>query len=215
MVNTLNDTELRVLGCLIEKQLATPAYYPLTLNSLLSACNQRSNRDPVTDYPEHEVQQALGSLMDKGYASRIRITGSRVDKFGHNVPDLLDLSPRETAVLAELMLRGAQTPGELKQRASRMTVLEGLEDVHQSIESLAAQSLVLKLERMPGQKERRYKHLLGDESAHDESATQAPAPAAHPVQAEQGAGLFARVDALELEVAELRQEVERLRQERG
>lgn len=210
MQKSLDEVELRVLGCLIEKQLATPAYYPLSLNSLVSACNQKSNREPVVDYPEDMVELGLGGLMDKGLASRIRSSESRVDKYGHLVYEALDILPQETAIMAELMLRGAQTPGELKQRASRMAPFDTLEDVHSALDSLMEQGLVLRHERRPGRKERRYSHLLSVEA--DGAAPEpAPAESAPVVEASAGSGLEERVISLEQEVRRLRQELDELK----
>ena len=197
----LNEQELRVLGCLIEKQLATPAYYPLSLNSLASACNQKSNRDPVVSFSEQEVERALSALRDKGLAARIRSADSRVDKYGHQVGDVLDISLQETAIMAELMLRGPQTPGELKQRASRMVMLNSLEEVHAALDSLIAQGLVLRHERQPGRKENRYSHLMGLAGPPAETVQASPV---RPPGAEGG---------LEARVARLEQEVERLARE--
>ena len=207
----LNNMELRVLGCLVEKQLATPAYYPLTLNSLLAACNQKSNRDPVISLSEDDVERGLKGLMAKSLASRIKSAESRVDKYGHQMPDVFNLPPQELAVMAELMLRGAQTPGELKQRASRMVAFDTLDDVLRVLDSLIEQGLVLRHERQPGRKERRYSHLLSEEgaesapapaSAGEDRAETAPAPS----------GYEERLTALEDEVRRLRQEIDELKQ---
>lgn len=213
MHEKMSNSELRVLGCLMEKQLATPAYYPLTVNSLVIACNQKSNRDPVVNFAEAEVEAALHGLMGKGYASRIRSAESRVDKYGHSAGDAFDLSPAETAVLAELFLRGQQTPGELKQRASRMVGMDSLDDVHNVIEALMGQGLAMKLGRNPGQKESRYTHLLGIEAEPlSEGHTSSVEPA--PVEHEQRPGLYERIEALEAEVRSLRNELNALRRER-
>jgi len=207
----LDSMELRVLGCLIEKQLATPAYYPLTLNSLVSACNQKSNRDPVLSLSEDEVERGLSSLRDKSLASRIKSAESRVDKYGHLMEDAFNMPPMEMAVMAELMLRGPQTPGELKQRASRMVSMNSLDDVHRVLDSLIEQGLVLRHERQPGRKERRYSHLLSDEAqetahaaasgGHDDSLV-----SAGPREYEE------RLTALEEEVRKLKEELDELRQ---
>ena len=215
----LSQKQLRVLGCLIEKQLSTPTYYPLSINTLLNACNQRSNRDPITVYGDSDIEAALSALMHEGFASRIRVTGSRVEKYSHQIYDRLDISPREAAVLAELMLRGPQTPGELNTRASRMTSFEGLEEVDITLGSLIEAGFVIRLERMPGQKERRYAHQLGQaETAHVQEHTESGyTEIAHiqddilPASDIATGGLDGRVQALEAEVARLRAEVDFMR----
>jgi len=213
MEHRFDEMELRVLGCLIEKQLATPAYYPLTLNLLVAACNQKSNRDPVLSLSEDEVERGLRGLMDKGLASRIKSAESRVDKFGHQMADVLNMPPSEMAVMAELMLRGPQTPGELKQRASRMVSLNSLDDVHSVLDSLIDQSLVLRHERQPGRKERRYSHLLSEEAgeAAPESEPAPPVPATGMTASAERA-LENRVSTLEQEVRRLRREIDELKQ---
>lgn len=233
MKDNLKEDELRVLGCLIEKQLATPAYYPLTFNSLMNACNQRSNREPVSDYSDSEVRSALEGLMDKGFATRIRSAESRVDKFGHLAADALDISTHELAIMAELMLRGAQTPGELNQRAARMAPIETLQQVHVTLDSLMALGLVVRLERQPGRKEHRYAQRLGGEVSSgaldsDVSPAEGVPSGASGVGADSaassdaGAGnngpaiaLEARVAALEAEVSRLRQELHELKRSGG
>jgi len=210
MQKSLDEVELRVLGCLVEKQLATPAYYPLSLNSLVSACNQKSNRDPVADYPEDAVERGLGGLMDKGFASRIRSSESRVYKYGHLVYDALGTLPEETAIMAELMLRGAQTPGELKQRASRMVPFDSLEHVNSALDSLIEQGLVLRHERQPGRKERRYSHLLSAD-VNETAPEPAQAESAPAMEASTASALEGRVSALEQEVRRLRQELDELK----
>ena len=213
--------ECRALGCLLEKEMSTPENYPLTLKALMAACNQRSNRDPVSQHSRDEVKHSLQNLMDKGMASKIRVTGSRVAKYGHEISTALDILPREAAVLAELMLRGAQTPGELKQRASRMTAFDDLEDVHDTLESLLEQGFVTRHERMPGQKERRYAQMLGapvvtQASTDEPDLPVSPASLSPAVTTgEDSTGLQGRVDALEREVRSLRQGIEALRRKMG
>lgn len=229
----LNQYELRVLGCLIEKQLTTPAYYPLTLNSLVNACNQRSNREPVVSYSEADVRDALDGLMARGLATRIRSAGSRSDKFGHLTPEALDIAIPELAIMAEIMLRGPQTPGELNQRAGRMAPFETLEQVHLILDALMGLGLIAKLDRQPGRKEHRYAHLLGVDSnsgpvglasAPPEDALPAGSGVVYGGSADGSSGdsvpglesaLEARVSALESEVSRLRQEIEELKHPSG
>jgi uncharacterized protein YceH (UPF0502 family) len=158
----LDDREIRILGCLIEKELTTPEYYPLSLNSLTNACNQKSNRNPVISYDEAVVEQGLDSLQSKGLARKTLTAGSRVDKYLHTILDRFDLSKPEMAVLCELMLRGPQTAGELRSRADRMSSFENLDKVEETLRGLMdhGPALIILLPREPGRKERRYAHLL-------------------------------------------------------
>jgi uncharacterized protein YceH (UPF0502 family) len=156
----LSDSETRVLGCMLEKQLTTPDIYPLTLNSLRLACNQSTNRDPVVDYDDATLRDALHRLERRGYVRLASGRGSRAPKYRHLLAEALPLSAEEHAVLCVLLLRGAQTPGELKQRAERMHSFGDLDEVHDTLERLIARGLVARLERRPGQKEERYEHLL-------------------------------------------------------
>lgn len=164
MLRPLDNIECRVLGCLAEKELATPDYYPLSLNSLTSACNQKSNRDPVMDLDEAAVQGALDSLLHLGLATRSS-EGGRVPKFCHNLEGKLHLDPPELSVLAELLLRGPQTPGELRQRAGRMHPFATLEEIDGVLSELMERDmpLVARLPRQPGRKEHRFAQLLGEE----------------------------------------------------
>lgn len=159
----LTETEVRVLGSLIEKQITTPEYYPLTLNSLTAACNQKNNRNPVTALAESEVEQALDSLRDKNLAYVFHGSNSRVPKFKHVAPENLQLNPAELAAMCVLMLSGPQTMGEIRTRGSRMYDFSGLEEVEQTLHSLSTREtepLVTKLARQPGQKDARFAHLL-------------------------------------------------------
>ena len=159
----LTETEVRVLGSLIEKQITTPEYYPLTLNSLTAACNQKNNRNPVTSFAESEVEQALDSLRDRNLAYVFHGSTSRVPKFKHVAPENLQLNPAELAVMCVLMLSGPQTMGEIRTRGSRMYDFSGLEEVEQTLHSLStreSEPLVTKLARQPGQKDARFAHLL-------------------------------------------------------
>ncbi len=165
MSEILTETETRVVGALIEKQLTTPEYYPLTLNSLIAACNQKSNRDPVVSFDEETVQKSLDILRDKNIVYVFYGSTSRVPKYKHILPDVLELEPSETAVLCVLMLRGAQTLGELRERTSRLYEFSGLGEVNETLDNLMRREepLVIKLERLPGQKEARFAHLLSGE----------------------------------------------------
>jgi uncharacterized protein len=187
--------EVRVLGCLIEKQRTTPDVYPLSLNALRLACNQSTNRDPVVEYDEPTIRQALERLDRKRWARLASGRGSRAAKFRHLLDDALGLDGAETSLLAVLMLRGPQTPGELKQRTERLHTFESTGEVEQTLERLSGRELVSRLDRRPGQKEERWEHLLGADLA----ATSEPARAA--------SSLEERVAALEREVAALRSQL--------
>ena len=160
----LDPVEIRVLGCLVEKQRTTPDVYPLSLNSLRSACNQTTNRDPVVDYDEPMIRSALDRLSRRGWVRLASGPGSRAVKYRHLLDDTLVLPDPELAVLTVLMLRGSQTPGELKQRAERIYPFESLADVERTLVELVGRELAARLPRRPGQKEERYSHLLGDEA---------------------------------------------------
>lgn len=165
MTEKLTEVEARVVGALIEKQLTTPEYYPLTLNSLIAACNQKSNREPVVAFDEETVSKALENLREKNMVYVFYGSSSRVPKYKHILPDVLELEPSETAVLCVLMLRGAQTIGELRERTHRLYEFSGLDDVHETLFALERREepLIVKLERLPGQKEARFAHLLSGE----------------------------------------------------
>jgi uncharacterized protein len=156
--------ELRVLGCLIEKQRTTPDAYPLSLNSLRLACNQATNRDPVVDYDERQIKAALERMSDRGWTRFASGASSRALKYRHLLDEALSLSAGEISLLAVLMLRGPQTLGELKTRSERLHRFDSLELVAQTLESLAERELVTRLPRRPGQKEDRYSQLLGGET---------------------------------------------------
>jgi uncharacterized protein YceH (UPF0502 family) len=153
--------EIRLLGCLIEKQRTTPDAYPLSLNSLRLAANQSTNRDPVLDLDETTVRDAVRRLGDRGWARLASGAGSRAIKYRHLLDDALSLTPSQLAILAVLMLRGPQTPGELKSRTERLYPFPSLDDVHRTLQDLADRELVERLPRRPGQKEERYRQLLG------------------------------------------------------
>jgi uncharacterized protein YceH (UPF0502 family) len=163
LLTELNETEVRVLGSLVEKQVTTPEYYPLTLNALMLACNQKNNRYPVTSYTEGEVAQALESLREKNLAYVFYGSTSRVPKYKHVLPEVMHLTQPELALICVLLLRGPQTPGELATRAFRLHEFSGLEEVESTLNSLISREpdpLVTRLSRQPGQKEVRYAHLL-------------------------------------------------------
>ena len=166
--------EIRVLGCLIEKQRTTPDAYPLSLNSLRLACNQSTNREPVVEYDEPTVRAALDRLGRKGWTRLASGPGSRTAKHRQLFDEAVGLSDGETALLCVLMLRGPQTPGELKQRTERMHRFASLEQIEQGLSALAARELVEQLPRRPGQKEQRFAHLLGSEAEEDRVVEAAP-----------------------------------------
>jgi uncharacterized protein len=153
--------EIRVLGCLIEKQRTTPDVYPLSLNALRLACNQTTNRDPVVTYEEREIKAALDRMAHRGWTRFAGSAGSRALKYRHLLDEALQLSEQELVLLGVLMLRGPQTLGELKQRSERMHRFESLAHVAETLDALAARELVVRMDRQPGQKEERYMQLLG------------------------------------------------------
>jgi uncharacterized protein YceH (UPF0502 family) len=205
----LNPTEVRVLGSLIEKDITTPDYYPLSLNALVNACNQKNNRDPIMTLDEDSVRHALGSLQEKRLAGPAGGADSRVTKYEHRLQEVFNFDRREIAILCVLLLRGPQTPGELRGRGERMYRFETLDDVQSTIQRLTDRqpSLVKVLPRQPGTKESRYIHLFGDVPADD--PTLPPAPR----QTSTSAHNESRVALLESEMESLRQEVAELRQQ--
>jgi uncharacterized protein len=166
----LDAVEIRVLGCLVEKQRTTPDIYPLTLNALRLACNQSTNRDPVVDYDEVKIRTALAGLSRRGYARLASGPTSRAVKYRHLLDEALELDDAEISVLTVLMLRGAQTPGELKQRAERLHRFGSVHEVIETLEWLVERELVARHPRRPGQKEERYEHLLGADRAAEAAA---------------------------------------------
>jgi uncharacterized protein len=190
--------ELRVLGCLIEKQQTTPDQYPLSLNALRLACNQTTNRDPVVAYDEETIRDGLTRLSNRNWVRLASGRGSRAVKYRHLLDEALGLSTAELSLLAVLMLRGAQTPGELKQRAERLSSFASLADVEETLERLVGRELVGRLPRRPGQKEVRYAELLGGPV----EDVVAPTPdATEPQQSDLGA----RLAAIEERLARLEQ----------
>jgi uncharacterized protein YceH (UPF0502 family) len=168
--------EIRVLGCLLEKQRTTPDAYPLSLNSLRLACNQATNRDPVVDYDERQIKSALERMSDRGWTRFASGASSRALKYRHLLDEALGLSNEDLALLAILMLRGPQTVGELKQRSERLHRFDSLAEIAQVLDGLAERELVARLERRPGQKEERYAHLLGEGGAEAPAAVASQAP---------------------------------------
>jgi uncharacterized protein len=167
--------EIRILGCLIEKQRTTPDAYPLSLNALRLACNQTTNRDPVVTYEEREIKAALDRMSHRGWTRFASSAGSRALKYRHLLDEALELSEPELVLLAVLMLRGPQTLGELKQRSERLHSFESLAQVAETLDLLAERELVARLDRQPGQKEVRYVQLLGGAEEEGEEAPVAPA----------------------------------------
>jgi uncharacterized protein YceH (UPF0502 family) len=205
----LNAAEARVLGALIEKDITTPDYYPLSLNALINACNQKNNREPVTNYDEETVRLALRNLSDKHLAGTASGLDSRVTKYEHRAQEVFNFTRPETAIVCVLLLRGPQTPGELRGRTERMHKFEHLDDVLSGLQQLMRRDppLTKALGRRPGTKEIRYAHLLSG----DVEAWEPPAETAHSGgvadENERVAHLEAQVAALQTEVAELKQQM--------
>ena len=187
--------EIRVLGCLIEKQRTTPDVYPLTLNALRLACNQSTNRDPVVDYDENTIRSAIERLVQRRWATLASWSNRRSMKYRHTLEGALGLDDAEIAVLDVLMLRGAQTLGELKQRSERLHKFDSIAEVAQALDGLAQRELVERLERRPGQKEERWRQLLGADSS--EEALQPAAQEPQPRGDDQVAAIEQRLERLE------------------
>jgi uncharacterized protein len=232
--------EIRVLGCLIEKQRTTPDVYPLTLNSLRLACNQSTNRDPVVDYDDGTVRAGLDRLVQRKWTTLASWSNRRAMKYRHTLDTALGLDDAEVAVLCVLMLRGPQTPGELRARTERLHRFADSGELDDTLDRLIGRELATRVGRRPGQREERYRQLLGDVEA---EAVPAPAEAAAPVEAQAAVeaaapreagsppaafaapapdpapvpddGLAARVERLERELAELRAGLDALREELG
>jgi uncharacterized protein YceH (UPF0502 family) len=212
--------ELRVVACLVEKQRTTPDAYPLSLNALRLACNQSTNRDPVVSYDEATVVEALRRLALRGWTRLASGAGSRARKYRHLLPEALGIDDEELALLAVLMLRGPQTPGELKGRSERLHRFDGLPAVQETLERLVGREFVVRHSRRPGQKEDRFEQVLGGQ----EESEDTPAPAEHP-DAEEGQVAEAatstssppedRLERIEGELAALRKELAKLREALG
>jgi uncharacterized protein YceH (UPF0502 family) len=210
----LDAAEVRVLGCLIEKQRTTPDAYPLSLNALRLACNQSTNRDPVVAYDEELIRGALHRLGRRRFTRLTTGHTSRTAKYRHLLDEALEVDAAAQAVLAVLMLRGDQTPGELKQRAERMQPFSGLDELQEVLTRLIDRGLVAQLARRPGQKEERFRHRLSEDL--DEDDAPAGVAAAHAaVIVPPPPRRDDRLDKLEREVAELREELAALRAELG
>jgi len=205
----LNAVEARVLGALVEKETTTPEYYPLSLNALVNACNQKNNREPVMQLDEDEVRQALHGLEDDKLAGPNRSIDGRVTKYEHHLQEVFNFTRGETAVFCVLLLRGPQTPGELRGRTERMHRFEEIEDVLSTLQRLMQRepALVAALPRQPGTKEIRYAHLLSGEP--DVSAVASSSATAEAA----GSADDERLLRLEAEVAQLRQELTELKEQ--
>lgn len=207
MALTLSPEETRILGCLIEKERTTPDQYPLSLNGVTIACNQSTNRDPVTYYEEKVVALGLDDLRGKKLVTQLWGAGSRVQKYRHNLLAVHELNPREVALLCVLLVRGPQTPGELRIRAERLHPFASLVEVEETLQGLTllSEPLVRIVPPRPGQKEKRFVQLFSGEPVTEEIATSESHPTA--------AATPTRVEALEAEVAALKTEVAALREE--
>lgn len=215
MDTLLNETEVRVVGALVEKQVTTPEYYPLTLNALMHACNQTSNRDPVVAFDERAVAHALETLREKNLVYIFYGSDSRVPKYKHILTEIYRLSAQELAAMCVLMLRGPQTVGEVRGRTTRLYNFEGLAEVEVTLEALTNKEegpLVARLPRQPGRKEARYAHLLAGEVAADVESHEPRTPRAEAAVLEVRAE-NERFAALDREVAALRGELEEMRRQ--
>jgi uncharacterized protein YceH (UPF0502 family) len=206
----LTATEARVIGCLLEKQVTTPEQYPLSVNAVTLACNQKSNREPVLNLSEHEVQDHLDALVKRHYLRTVSGFGNRVTKYEQRFCNSefgdLKFSSAEVAIVTTLLLRGAQTPGELRSRASRMHEFSDMQEVERTLENLASREdgpFVMRLPREPGKRESRFMHLFSGDVETLVNVAEAMAPV-------DDESLAARVDALETEVAELKQRLDSL-----
>jgi len=211
-VRELDATEVRVLGALMEKEQATPDYYPMTINALIAACNQKSNREPMTELSETQVVEALDRLRKDVLAWRS--DGARVERWSQSISRRLELSSPSKAILTLLMLRGPQTPGQLRSRSGRLYSFSELAEVETTLREMATGDapLVVELDRRPGTKESRWAHRLGSEPVHDLTD---PAPELRSDQPATDPGLSERLAAVEQRVDELARELTRLREELG
>ena len=212
----LDEIEVRVLGALLEKEITTPDYYPLSLNALVNACNQKSNRDPVMALDESAVRQALDSLNEKGLAGQVTSADSRVPKYAHRLQEVFNFDRREMAVLCVLLLRGPQTPGELRGRTERMYKFDDLGVVESALHRLMEREppLVIKLARQPGTKESRYAHLLaGEVEGWSAPAETQPAAATGSQDEQRITRLETEVQTLQEEIADLKQQLDNFRKQ--
>jgi uncharacterized protein len=215
----LTDIEARVLGSLIEKDITTPDYYPLSLNALVNACNQKNNRDPVMTLDENSVRDALGTLQEKRLAGPTSGADSRVTKYEHRLQEVFNFDRREIAIICVLLLRAAQTPGELRGRTDRMYHFESLEDVVSTLDRLARRepALVAVLPRQPGTKESRYMHLFSGNApatiAVDVARVPSPATAAGVSTADRLSALEAEVEAVRAELTAFQQQLAAFRKQ--
>jgi uncharacterized protein len=205
----LNEVEARVLGALLEKEITTPEYYPLSLNALVNACNQKSNRDPVLNLQDDSVRAALRVLHENSLVRSVSAADSRVTKYEHRLQDAFNFDRREAAIMCELLLRGPQTSGELRSRAERMHPFDELGEVQSTLQHLMNReaALVKVLARQPGTKESRYAHLLSGDVATPATASVSDSPALAT------AGNKDRIAQLEFELTELRTDVANLKQQ--
>ncbi len=197
----INPVEARVLGALVEKDIATPDYYPLSLNALVNACNQKNNREPVMSLDENSVRDALAALQEKRLAGPASGADSRVTKYEHRMQEAFNFDRKQIAILCVLLLRGPQTPGELRGRTERMYSFEALDDVQSTLQKLIDSGFVASIPRQPGTKETRYSHLFSGE-------LQNFVPASHP---EEGLGAPDRLAQMERDIGNLKREVAELR----
>jgi len=212
----LNDAEIRVLGSLVEKQITTPEYYPLTINALTAACNQKNNRNPVTSFTEGEVERALDSLREKNLAYVFHPSTTRVPTSKHVAPENLHLNPAELAVVCVLMLSGPQTFGEIRTRGSRLYEFSGLEEVEQTVHELSTREwepLVTRLPRQAGQKDARFAHLLSGEPAFEASTEASVRAIPRKSESERVAHLEEQVNTLTEQVNSLTDQFEQFKKQ--
>jgi uncharacterized protein YceH (UPF0502 family) len=216
MSDKLTEVEARIVGALVEKQLTTPEYYPLTLNALIAACNQKSNREPVVSYDERTVESALETLRDRNIVYVFYGSTSRVPKYKHMLPGVYELEPSEVAVMCVLMLRGAQTIGEIRGRTERLYDFRDLNDVQETLDALMKRDepLIARLERAPGQKEARFAHLLCGEEHLAVMAEAAARPASSGLAGgERIEKLEQEIEVLKTELAEFKETFEEFRKQ--
>ena len=204
--------EIRVLGCLIEKQRTTPDVYPLTLNALRLACNQSTNRDPIVEYDENTIRSGIERLVQRKWATLASWSNRRSMKYRHTLDGALGLDDPEISLLAVLMLRGPQTPGELKTRTERLHAFGDMDELSGTLDGLIERRLVARLERRPGQREERYAQLLGAEG---DGEVEAARPVESVREVPRAPSGDERIERIERQLAELRAEIEALRDELG